>query len=79
MIHSWSLTRSCLNKYKEKVKCLLENFGHFQLERIPWSENDRVDALTKLASMRMPNGNRSVMLASSIETSESMCVDKKNS
>lgn len=45
----------CLNKYVEKVKGPLENFNHFQLERILWWENDHVDTLAKLASMRMPS------------------------
>ena len=51
----------CPNKYMEKVKDILENFGHFQLERISQLENDCIDALAKLASMRMLNGNQSII------------------
>ena len=40
---------SYLNKYLEKVK---ENFDPFELERILWLENNHVDALAKLKSMK---------------------------
>ena len=35
-----------LTKYMEKVKSLLESFDHFELKRIPWSENDHANSLT---------------------------------
>ena len=50
-----------LNKYLEKAKGLLKNFNHFELERIPWIKNDRIDALMKLMIMKTSNGNQSVI------------------
>ena len=71
----------CLSKYLEQVKALLVGFDQFKLERIPRVENDRADALAKLASMKLSNGNRSVihlvMLTPMIDRNESMCLDKK--
>ena len=48
---------SCLSKYLERVKVLPVRFDHFLLERIPKAENNCVDTLTKLASMKLSNGN----------------------
>ena len=72
-----------LNKYLEKVRRLLESFDHFELERISQLENDRIDAFTKLANMKLSNENRSIiqliMLIPSIERKKSMCVKGKMS
>ena len=62
---------------------LLKNFECFKLERILWSKNNGANALTKLASMRLSNGNwsiiRSVMLALTIDRNKSMCIDGNTS
>ena len=72
-----------LAKYLEKVKCLLGNFDHFELVKIPWSKNDHTIKLAKLVGMKTPNENQSiiqlVMLLPLIEKNESTFVDGKES
>ena len=63
------------------MKAFLGNFDCFELERILKLENENVDALAKLGSMKASSKNQSViqlvMLAPSIENSNSMCVNRK--
>ena len=72
-----------MGKNLEKFKKLLESFNHFELERIPWLENDCIDSLAKLASMKSSNANQtiiqSVMLMPSIEKNEFICIEDKES
>lgn len=74
----------CLNRYSKKVKGLLRNFNHFELERTLWLENNHANALAQLASIKASNGNQSViqsiMLAPSIKAylkSETLHEDKR--
>ena len=50
-----------LAKYFGKVKGLLENFEHFEVERILQLENDYINALVKLVTMKTSNGNQSII------------------
>ena len=63
------------------MKALLVGFDQFQLERIPRVENEHVDALAKLASMKLCNENWSIIcsiiLMPMIDRNESMYVEKK--
>ena len=47
----------CLNRCLKKVKGQLENFDHFELEKISQLENNHANALVKLMSMKASTEN----------------------
>ena len=58
-------------KYARTARELLEGFD-FDLERIPGEENDRVDALAKLASAKAVVNNRTIIQ----ETLHALCIEE---
>lgn len=49
-------------QYLENIKELISGFEEFTIERLPRSQNGRVDALSKLGSFRLQDLNRFVLV-----------------
>ncbi|XP_019423037.1 PREDICTED: uncharacterized protein LOC109332507 [Lupinus angustifolius] len=50
-----------LGKYLAKVKELMAKFETTAIKHVPWEQNVRVNILSKLASIKSPSNNRSVV------------------
>ncbi|XP_057532826.1 uncharacterized protein LOC130810705 [Amaranthus tricolor] len=51
-----------MQKYLPKIKCLIAHFKGFEVERLPRSQNEQADALSKLGSARQHEMKRFVLL-----------------
>ena len=56
---------SSMIKYLEQVKLLAPSFEHFELKKVPRDQNERADALARLASASGAIDTRSVVLMTS--------------
>ena len=51
-----------MQKYLPKIKCLIAHFKGFEVERLPRSQNEQADALSKLGSASQHEMKRSILV-----------------
>ena len=56
-----------MHRYLSKVHQLIAHFDSFEIQRIPWSQNRRADALSRLASTSFSDLNKTVLVEVLVE------------
>ncbi|XP_016185226.1 uncharacterized protein LOC107626849 [Arachis ipaensis] len=71
---AYQARNSLLQKFLEKVKSLCKGFEEVTVQHVPRERKARADLLSKLASMKLSTGNRSLIQGLVKETSVTLCV-----
>ncbi|GKB28089.1 reverse transcriptase domain-containing protein [Tanacetum coccineum] len=59
---SYVAKESSMVQYLENVKTLASNFKEFSIKQVPWSENKKADALSKIASTSFAHLSKKVLV-----------------
>ncbi|XP_015970352.1 uncharacterized protein LOC107493830 [Arachis duranensis] len=76
---SYQAKDSLLQKYLEKVKSLSQKFEEVTVHHVPRERNTRADLLSKLASTKPGEGNRSLIQGMTREPAVTLCVSRPGS